>query len=78
MRRGKQDAAIIVVEIATRRLSLAGRDLPQSGPIDVHHVLLVAAASVSRRLKDQLLPAPAEIRFRVLAAECELGDVAEM
>src|SRR4051812_36188985 len=48
------------------------------GSVDVHDELLIAAATVARRLKNQALAIVAEIRFCVLTAEGELADVPQV
>src|SRR4051794_5071540 len=47
-------------------------------PVDVHDELLIAAATVARRLENQALAIVAEIRFRILTAEGELPDVPQV
>ena len=78
MGRCKEDSLVAGEEVAARRLAAAGRDASHVRAVDVHDELLIAAASVSRRLKDQAFAVVAEIRLGVLAAERELANVAEM
>ncbi len=74
---GVDDALPIGREIAAGRAPRAGRHAVHAGAVDVHHVLLIAAAAVPRRLENQLPAVGREVGFGVLAAERELLDVAQ-
>ena len=65
-------------EPAASGFTLAVRHARQRRAIGAHHVLLIAGATVARRLECDPLPIAAEIRFRVLATIGDLTNVRQV
>ena len=78
MRRSVEDFFAIFVKVRTGRPSVTVRDHLHVRTIRVHRVYLIAASSVTLRLKDQLLSIRREIRLGVLAAERQLLYILEV
>ena len=78
MRRSVQDLFAVLVKVRTRRAAFTVRDHLHVRTIRVHRVYLIAASSVTLRLKDQLLSIRREIRLCVLAAERQLLYIFEV
>ena len=75
---GVEDSAVAVVKITAGRAAAGTRDAMQARPVDVDHVLLVAAGIGFLALEDELPARAGEIRLGVLTAERELANVGEM
>src|SRR5881394_380033 len=75
---GVKDPAVVVKEIAAGGAATGTRDAMQARPVDIDHVLLVAAGITFLALKNELPARGGEIRLGVLTAERQLANVGKV
>ena len=78
MRRSEEQPLAIGEEPRTSGLAVSVRDALEIRPVDAHHVLLVARATVARGLEGEPLSIAAKIRFGVFTTERDLPDIGEV
>ena len=74
MRGREENLAVIREKVSASCLAVAITHPPQSGSVNVHDVLLIAATSIAGGLEDQAHPIGAEICFRILPARRQLAN----
>jgi hypothetical protein len=76
VRRSEEDPLIAAEEVSAGRFATARGDATDVAAVDIHDVLLIAAAAAARRLEDQALSIMTEVCFGVLTAKAQLANVA--